>query len=955
LDEDQQHRPPADTAGEVLQLVRDVAVQLHPRRRRSLRVALDSSLDRELGFDSLGRVELLYRLERAFDVRLPDELLPEAETPRDLLEAVLGASQGEQAAEIGGLRALELEVLAEVPVDAGTLTEMLDWHARAHADRPQLFLSGGSGGELTITYGELREQARAVARRLLERGVERGERVALMLPTGPDFFPCFFGILYAGAVPVPIYPPARRSQFEEHLRRQGSILRNAGAMGLVTSLEIRAVAALLRPLVSSLRWVETPERLRRSTDGPEPPSDFRSSELALIQYTSGSTGDPKGVALSHANLLANMRAFGQALEMCSTDIAVTWLPLYHDMGLIGAWLGPLYFGIPVAVLPPQVFLARPVRWLRAIQRHRATLGVAPNFAFELCLHKIDDRELEGLELGSLRLLGNGAEPVLPETLERFAARFGPFGLRREALAPIYGLAECTVGLAFSPPGRGPIVDRVQRKPMVRRGEALPADDDDSDALEFVLCGVPLPGHEVRVVDAAGRELGDRREGRLEFRGPSATRGYFRNEAKTRELFDGDWLDSGDRAYLVDGDIVVTGRIKDMVIRAGRNVYPHEIEQAVGEVEGVRRGCVAVFGDPDPDAGTERLVVVAETRERERAAQDALRARITEVATALLDEPPDEIVLAPPRTIPKTSSGKIRRSAARALLASGQLEAAPRALWWQVARITLVGATARVRRGLRALGERLYAVWWWTVAALTLVLGLGMLTLMPRRAWCWPATRAAGRLALGLTGSRISRGGVDPLPERCVLVANHASYLDSLVLATALPGELAFLAMAELAKFPPFAHVLNRLGAILVARGEVEGLEEATEAAIAAVEAGRRPVFYPEGTTTRIPGILPFRLGAFVVAARAGVPVVPIALHGTRSILRGQQWFPRRGDAELEIGPPLQPEGDDFGAATALRDATRAWMLEATGEPDLAFDQVHFGRERAAPPEGDPSA
>ena len=270
--------------------------------------------------------------------------------------------------------------------------------------------------------------------------------------------------------------------------------------------------------------------------------------------------------LSHANLLANIRAIGRAVEASSADVFVSWLPLYHDMGLIGAWLGSLYYGAPLYAMSPLSFLARPQSWLWAIHRFRGTLSAAPNFAFELCLNKIDDSDLRGLDLSSLRFIGNGAEPVSVATLRRFIARFGTYGFRPGAMAPVYGLAENALVVTLPPPGRPPRIDRVDRSALSARAIAEPARPDDLNAIEIVACGQPIPDHEIRIIDDMGRELGERREGRLEFRGPSATSGYFENAAKTRELFHDGWLDTGDRAYMAGGDLFITGRIKDVIIR-----------------------------------------------------------------------------------------------------------------------------------------------------------------------------------------------------------------------------------------------------------------------------------------------------------------------------------------------------------------------------------------------------
>ena len=937
----------ADVGKRLLGIVRDLILELHPHREDTLRVALGSTLDRDLGLDSLGRAELLVRLERGFGKRLPQDVLGSAETVRDLLTALL---ESDGAAELPGFHIdlPALEPVSDMPVQAATLTEALDWHVEKHPERPHIILWDEVESP-TISYRGLAERARAVALGLLKRKIEPGDRVAIMLPTGADFFRSFFGILYAGAVPVPIYPPMRLAQIEDHLRRQAAILNNAGVAGLITVREARPLASLLKSQVPSMRFVETPEKL--SIQGILPPVHRDGQDLALLQYTSGSTGDPKGVMLTHANLLANIRAMGRASKSDSSDVLVSWLPLYHDMGLIGAWLATLYHAIPVVILSPLTFLARPAQWLWAIQRHRATLSAAPNFAYELCVGKIDDSEIENLDLRSLRITMNGAEPVNPRTIERFVERFAKYGFRPEAMSPVYGMAENGVGLAFPPPERGPIVDRVQRHPMTARGEAVPAEHDDPNALEFVACGQPLGGHEVRIVDPVGRELPERAEGRLQFRGPSATRGYFRNEAATRELFDGEWLNSGDLGYIAAGDVFVTGRSKDIIIRAGRNIYPHEVEEACGSVDGVRKGCVAVFGSSDAASGTERVVVVAETRvvteTRETAEPrlDDIRRSVEEAAGGVLEAPPDEVVLVPPHTVPKTSSGKIRRSETRLLYESDKLRAGKRAVWRQLVSLAVGGVLARIQRSSRRALEAAYGGYCWLLIAVLLAACFPLLLALPRASWRWKAARGSARLALWLAGISLDVEGLDRLPlSGGVLVVNHASYIDGIALTAAFPGEMLFVAKKELARHWLGRTLLDRVGALFVERIDPGASFDDSREALRAVADGKRLLFFPEGTFLRMPGLRDFRLGAFLIAAQAGVPVNPVTLRGTRSVLRDGGWLPRRARLHLEVGEALLPDGDDFQAAIRLRDAARAEIVSRCGEPDLAGDRVVFSEE-----------
>jgi 1-acyl-sn-glycerol-3-phosphate acyltransferase len=952
-------RQAENVAEHLLDIVGGLAQELHPRRGRALDARWESRLDRDLGIDSLGRAELLSRIERAFRVRLPQSALAEAETPRDLLAAVQAADTGlavssagsrfhSTAGDPGGFSAAPGAPVSAVaaPTNAATLTAVLDEHARNHPDRPHIVLWDEADREPPISYRALAEDARAVARGLLDRGFEPGARAALMLPTGKSFFQAFFGILYAGGIPVPIYPPARMSQLEDHLRRQVRILDNAAVGALVTVPQARPAAVFLKTQVRSLRWVETAETLRSEGDaraaggGPRLPAEPAGDSIALLQYTSGSTGDPKGVTLTHANLLANMRAFGERLEIDSSDVCVSWLPLYHDMGLIGTWLGSLYFGGPVVILSPLTFLARPEQWLRAIDRHRGTISAAPNFAYELCLRKIEDRDIEGLDLSCWRNALNGAEPVSAATIRRFSARFARFGFRAESMAPVYGMAESSVALTIPAPGRPPMVDRVDRAAMSRHGHALPAPPQDEAALEFVACGSPLPGHQVRIVDALGREVEERRQGRLQFRGPSSTQGYYRNEAATRPLFDGPWLDSGDLAYIADGDVYLTGRSKDIIIRAGRNLYPHELEEAIGNIEGVRKGCVAVFAAADLAAGTERIVILAETRLTAAAEREWLQRRIERAATDLLESAPDEVVLAPPHTVPKTSSGKVRRSAARQLYETGKLAAGRRALWWQMARLSFSGAVRSVQRAARTAGELLYAAYFWTVLGGTAFAAWPLVVLLPGRRRRFAVFRDAARWFFFCMAIPVHVSGREHLHAGgCILIANHASYLDGLVLAHALPGEFSVVAKKEL-----LANVITRLflrglGAIFVERFQTAGSVEDSGKVAQAARAGETVLVFPEGTFTRMPGLLEFRMGAFVSAAQSGLPVVAVTMRGTRSILRDGQWLPGWASVQVEIAPPLYPGGNTFEAALRLRDRARTAILNRCGEPDLAAERT----------------
>ncbi len=912
----------------VLDAVRALAAELHPQRPLT-HLTLESTLDRDAGLDSLARVELLARLERVSGRRLPEQQLLTAETVHDLWRLLAAAAPAPERIAATA-RTPALETVAETPETAQTLWDVLAWHVRTHPQRPHLTLLT-DGAEETLDYATLARAAEAIGAGLQQRGVHPGQTVAIMLPTGRDYFTSFFGVLAAGAIPVPIYPPARATQIEDHLRRHGGILVNARATALITVPEAQPLARLLRLQAPELNFIATAAELAGAT-APAPPAP-RAADIALLQYTSGSTGNPKGVILTHANLLANIRAMGTHVRATSADVFVSWMPLYHDMGLIGAWLGSLYYAIPLAVMSPLAFLARPERWLWAIHRQRATISGAPNFGYELCLRRVDDADLEGLDLSSWRLAFNGAEPVSPETLRRFSARFARYGFRPEAMAPVYGLAECAVGLSFPPLGRAPVFDRVQRETLMRAGRAVPAAPDDATALEFAGCGRPLPAHHIRLVDSTGYEVGEREEGRLQFRGPSATSGYYRNLEETRRLLRDGWLDSGDLAYMARGELFVTGRVKDIIIRAGRNIHPQELEEAVGNLHGIRKGCVAVFGVPDPAASAERLVVLAETRETDEAARERLRRRIAALAMDLTGAAPDDIVLAPPHSVLKTSSGKVRRTASRELYERGDI-GLMLPVWRQIARLAWAGMLPQLRRVSWAAMSLLYAAHVWLVFWLLAPLVWTAVAALPRPAWALAVIRAAARLLLRLTGTPWRAHGLERLPSGPgIVVANHASYIDGIVLTAVLPGVFSFVAKREFtARLIPRLF-LRRIGAEFVERFEtLRGVEDARSLARAALS-GKTLIFFPEGTFTRTPGLRAFHLGAFAAAAEANLPVIPVALAGTRSILRGDQWFPRRGSVAVTVGAPIRPAGSDWAAAIRLRDAARAEILQHCGEPD----------------------
>ena len=563
-------------------------------------------------------------------------------------------------------------------------------HRAAHRAAPVfLHLVDDHGREAPFTHAALLEGARGTAAALQALGVRPGDRVMLGLPTGLAFLTTFFGVLLAGATVVPFYPPARTRGLDDYQRGLATQIARVAPRLVVTFARARLAieaAAFQAGAGATVCLAEALEG-RQAAFGPVAVAP---EATARIQFTSGSTGAPKGVMLTHRAILENLAALGAAVPSRPGEAVVSWLPLYHDMGLIGMLLLPLFLDLQLVLMSPQAFLLDAKRWLWAIHRHRATISTAPTFAYQLVANRLQDSELAGLDLSSWRLAYNGAEPCLPATHQQFSARLAPHGFNPGALRPIYGLAELAVGAAFSPADRPARVDRVAADALEAEGLARPAPAAGPEAAggreprAFASVGPALAGYAIRATDPAGRPLPERHVGEIRIAGPSLMQGYLGEPAETaRALTDG-WLRTGDLGYLADGELYLVGRVKDMILKAGRNYAPHDLELLAGQVAGVRAGCVVAFGVPDAARGTEAVVVLAETREHQ-ARYPELAAAIGRAVASGLGLLPDRVELLPPGHLPKTSSGKLRRAQAMKDWRAGSLAAAQEPGMWALTR------------------------------------------------------------------------------------------------------------------------------------------------------------------------------------------------------------------------------------------------------------------------------
>ncbi len=529
--------------------------------------------------------------------------------------------------------------------------------------------AAGKGGSIhfastdateSVPWRQLHDEARAMAAALQARGVGAGAHVAVLGPTTRPLVTAIQATWLAGATIVLLPLPMRLASIDEFVAQTRARLQRADTDLLLVDPEL---VDFIEPAPGDPPFVRLDdlvgEAARLGADRfVAPPDDL--DRLAILQFTSGSTAEPKGVMLPDRVLGANLDAIVRAGRLQPDDVFVSWLPLYHDMGLVGMLTVPMTTGKDLVLGAPQDFLGSPGRWMQWLSDHRGTVTAGPNFSWVLATRAL--RRMHDLDLSPLRIALNGAEPVDPRTVHAFVDEARRFGMRPGAVFPAFGMAEVCIGGTFPEPLSGLRTDWVDRKVLESERYAAPADPGTGNAREFALLGRPVDGLEIRVVDpASGARLREREVGELEIRGTSVTPGYYKNDDATAAAFHGDWLRTGDLAYLLNGELVLCGRIKDVIIIGGRNIFPEDVERAVADVEGIRAGNVIAFGVDGPK-GKECMVVVAETKSEPR---DETRRVVHHRAMEVAGVPPHDVVLVSPGTLPKTSSGKLQRNLCRA--------------------------------------------------------------------------------------------------------------------------------------------------------------------------------------------------------------------------------------------------------------------------------------------------
>lgn len=544
-----------------------------------------------------------------------------------------------------------------MPITESTVTRQIN-----SLDNPTTAITFLTGpGPETIKLTEFLQEARACASELQARGVGPGDRVALLSPTTHELATAITATWLAGATLIVLPLPMRLGSIESFVEATANRIRAADLKLLAISSDF---TGYLEPEPGDPQPLALPELMGGSASQYAEP-DVSPDEMVVLQFTSGSTGDPKGVTVTHRAMIANLIGAHQAAQITHADKFMSWLPLYHDMGLIGLFGTSLLFPVDLVLGAPQDFLARPRDWLRAMSDYKVTGCAAPNSAYALAARMLE-RSPGEFDLSHWRLALNGAEPVDPDTVDTFVKAGESCGLSPMAPFPAYGLAEATIAGTFPEPGTGMRAHSVDRRALEEEGKALPGDD-----MRLAILGRPVPSVEIRVVDDMGNAVADCTVGEVQLRGPAITTGYFRDPIATADAFDGEWFKTGDLGYLIDGELVICGRIKDVIIVSGRNCYPQDIEHAAERIEGVRPGNVVAFGIPKA-RGRESLVVVAETKSPQDAPDIARK-----VATHVREWsgiPVKDVVMIVPGTLPKTSSGKVQRRLCKAQYTAGELKA-----------------------------------------------------------------------------------------------------------------------------------------------------------------------------------------------------------------------------------------------------------------------------------------
>ncbi len=538
-----------------------------------------------------------------------------------------------------------------------------------------------------FSYREMAHGAMQIAAFLHEQGIRNGQRVSIVLPTHPDFYQAFFGAILAGAIPSALYPPIRFGKIEEWKERTTQMFKSIDCQAVLTNSSLHALLGYPCKEAKIPRGCFSVSSILSSGVTPGKTVSADSHDIAFVQFSSGSTGFPKPIALSHKNILEMGKVFVDMFPISRREInCVSWLPVYHDMGLIGTLISTMMAHARLTLIPPEQFLARPKTWLEALTETKGNISVAPNFAYGLCCKRMSESDLDGLDLSEWKFALCGAEPIQAKTLHLFADRFEKAGFDRQAFIPAYGLAEATLAVAISPITEGILETHFDQKKLEEEGIAEPA----TDGISLVSVGPPVPAVEIEIRNEAGEKLPENRIGQIWVQGPNVMQGYLEDPNSTKKIIVEGWLNTGDRGFIHEKNLYIYGRYKDLIIIRGKNYDPISFEESLDEIKEIRTGCAVAFGETDPDSDTERLVILAELTDKKNHSDIDLPSKIQQIILTKFQLSVSEVVLLEPGTLPRTSSGKKQRQLAKQLWKKSSLIPPEKRLGWIYFREKLKG-------------------------------------------------------------------------------------------------------------------------------------------------------------------------------------------------------------------------------------------------------------------------
>ncbi len=779
-------------------------------------LSMDDKFEADLGLGSLERLELFSQIETTLGVKLSPSEISTIQTLRDIV-TILARSHGSQSLVVNQCDKATVQAVTIDPSKVTNLRDLLIMYTQRYPNRRHVVLLSGDGSEKEITYAMLYKQAGKISNALTTRGIQTGDHVALLLPSGEDFLYSFLGVIFSGAIPIPICPPESANQVGEYISQAVSILKKSDVRLLVTFGKFQKLAKFFRGFLPHLLGVTTTNDLLKS-EFYLPKLKISSSQAAFVQYTYGSAGNFKKIVLTHKNILENIRSILKLFEVTTSDITVSWLPLHHDTDLIVMWLANLYFGSTLVLYSSKNFLSRPESWLWTIHKYRATISAGPNFAYEICINKINDNTLLGLDLSSWRIAGNISEMVCAQTLKRFSEKFSQYGFKSKALTNVYVLSEGAILMCAGSILEDQKIDRIASHEFHQKNIAKPIFEREKKYYEFVSCGSPIDNYQIRIVDEENTCLPERNIGMVHCKVRSMMCEYYRDQAVSEKVFHGGWIDTGDLGYLAEGELYITGRRKDIITKEGKNYYPTEIEDIITMYSDLNFGQVVVFSSVENLSGIKKILAIVESKNNDKNSHKILKKQICQIVVKCLGFSLDDILIVTENVLPKTTNGKLRRYVCGEIYSQKNIRKIKNNIIIKLFNIYVRCFIAKTKKILTLCLRFFYTIYLFLV-----LISMASLTYIAIRFFNRDngekIIKTASKITLRASFCSIEIDGINHIKSKknMIFVSNHASYIDVLVLVAFLPGHFCYVAKSELKKSYFLRKILKTLEIVYVDR------------------------------------------------------------------------------------------------------------------------------------------